>query len=115
MKTVYIESSVISYLTARPSRDVVTAARQALTLEWWEEHGTQYEIFLSELVLEEVSFGDSSAAQKRLRIIENIPILETRNYGDSLLNAQKRDPVLIEKRHRLPRQEDTPLCRTSPP
>nr|VFK16126.1 MAG: hypothetical protein BECKLPF1236A_GA0070988_1013915 [Candidatus Kentron sp. LPFa]VFK31862.1 MAG: hypothetical protein BECKLPF1236C_GA0070990_1015015 [Candidatus Kentron sp. LPFa] len=77
MKTVYIESSVISYLTARPSRDVVTAARQAITLEWWEEHGTQYEIFLSELVLEEIGSGDSSAAQKRLRIVENVPMLET--------------------------------------
>nr|VFK81241.1 MAG: PIN domain-containing protein [Candidatus Kentron sp. SD] len=95
MKTVYIESSVISYLTARPSRDVVTAARQALTLEWWEEHGTQYEIFLSELVLEEVSFGDSSAAQKRLRIIENIPILETTGNAVELsriLVAEKAIP-----------------------
>nr|VFJ49588.1 MAG: hypothetical protein BECKFW1821A_GA0114235_102339 [Candidatus Kentron sp. FW]VFJ56573.1 MAG: hypothetical protein BECKFW1821B_GA0114236_102834 [Candidatus Kentron sp. FW] len=58
------KSSVISYLTARPSWDVVTAARQAITLEWWEEHKTQYEIFLSELVLEEIGSGDSSAAQK---------------------------------------------------
>nr|VFK20470.1 MAG: Predicted nucleic acid-binding protein, contains PIN domain [Candidatus Kentron sp. LPFa] len=95
MKTVYIESSVISYLTARPSRDVVTAAKQAITLEWWEEHGTQYEIFLSELVLEEVSFGDSSAAQKRLRIIENIPILETTGNAVELsriLVAEKAIP-----------------------
>ncbi len=77
MKTVYIESSVISYLTARPSRDVVTAARQTITLEWWEEHETQYEIYLLELVLEEIGSGDSSAAQRRLGLVENVPILET--------------------------------------
>nr|VFJ64021.1 MAG: hypothetical protein BECKFM1743C_GA0114222_103587 [Candidatus Kentron sp. FM]VFJ66306.1 MAG: hypothetical protein BECKFM1743A_GA0114220_104081 [Candidatus Kentron sp. FM]VFK09743.1 MAG: hypothetical protein BECKFM1743B_GA0114221_101142 [Candidatus Kentron sp. FM] len=77
MKTVYVESSVISYLTARPSRDVVTAARQAITLEWWEEHGIQYGICLSELVLEEIGPKDSSAAQRRLGLVENAPILET--------------------------------------
>ena len=95
MKTVYIESSVISYLTARPSRDVVTAARQAITLEWWEEHKTQYEIFLSELVLEEIGSGDSSATQRRLRMVENVPILETTGNAiglSKLLIAEKAIP-----------------------
>nr|VFJ69785.1 MAG: hypothetical protein BECKFW1821C_GA0114237_10204 [Candidatus Kentron sp. FW] len=95
MKTVYIESSVISYLTAHPSRDVVTAARQAITLEWWEEHRTQYEIFLSELVLEEIGSGDSSAAQRRLHIVENVPMLETTGNAVGLsriLTAEKGIP-----------------------
>nr|VFJ69243.1 MAG: hypothetical protein BECKDK2373B_GA0170837_12385 [Candidatus Kentron sp. DK] len=74
---------------------VVTAARQAITLEWWEEHRTRYEIFLSELVLEEIGSGDSSAAQKRLRIVENIPILETTGNAvglSKLLIAEKAIP-----------------------
>ena len=50
MKSVYIESSVISYITARPSRDIVTSARQTITVEWWEEYRNTFEIFVSELV-----------------------------------------------------------------
>lgn len=66
MKTVYIESSVIGYLTARLSRDIVVSARQAITTEWWENCRDSFEIFISELVIEEVGSGDYIAAQKRL-------------------------------------------------
>jgi hypothetical protein len=62
MKSVYIESSVISYITARPSRDVVTSARQAISIEWWDIYKDSFEIFVSELVLEEIGSGDSKAA-----------------------------------------------------
>ncbi len=80
MKTVYVESSVIGYLTARPGRDIVVSARQAITTEWWEDCRDSFEIFISELVIEEVGSGDSIAAQKRLAITEKLPILEaTRN------------------------------------
>nr|VFK30733.1 MAG: hypothetical protein BECKMB1821G_GA0114241_106934 [Candidatus Kentron sp. MB]VFK34277.1 MAG: hypothetical protein BECKMB1821I_GA0114274_106633 [Candidatus Kentron sp. MB]VFK76632.1 MAG: hypothetical protein BECKMB1821H_GA0114242_106535 [Candidatus Kentron sp. MB] len=95
LKLRFGKSSVISYLTARPSQDVVTAARQAITLEWWEEHRTQYEIFLSELVLEEIGSGDSGAAQRRLHIVENVPILETTGNAVELsriLTAEKAIP-----------------------
>jgi predicted nucleic acid-binding protein len=73
--TVYIESSVISYLTARPSRELVTAARQTITLEWWEERRHLYHVFISALVEEEISKGDSIASQKRLVLVEKIPAL----------------------------------------
>ena len=53
MKTsVYIESSVISYLTARPSNDLVKSARQAITEEWWQKEKTRFTIFVSTLVEE---------------------------------------------------------------
>ena len=56
MKTsVYIESSVISYLTARPSRDIVKSARQAITEEWWQKDRKRFEVFISALVEEEIS------------------------------------------------------------
>ena len=61
--SVYIESSVISYLTARPSRDVVTAARLAITLDWWQNQRPKYEVYISALVKEEISSGDPIAAQ----------------------------------------------------
>lgn len=72
---VYIESSVISYLTARPSRDVVTAARQAITSEWWDNHRQRYELYISALVEEEIASGDASAAQRRIEAVVDIPSL----------------------------------------
>ncbi len=91
MKSVYIESSVVSYITARPSRDVVTSARQAITIEWWEEYKESFDIYISELVIEEISYGNSIAAQKRLLVVEEIPILETTG------NAIKLAKILISK------------------
>ena len=72
---VYIESSVISYLVSRPSRDVVIAGRQAISHDWWENHRQRFELRVSALVEEEISRGDFLAAQRRLALIEDIPSL----------------------------------------
>ena len=72
---VYIESSVISYLVSRPSRDIVIAGRQAISHDWWENHRQRFELRVSALVEEEISRGDSLAAQRRLAMIEDIPSL----------------------------------------
>ena len=56
--TVYIESSVISYFASRPSRDLVVAARQAITAEWWDVRRRQYDVFISTLVEDEIPKGD---------------------------------------------------------
>lgn len=87
MKSVYIESSVISYITARPSRDVVTSARQAITIEWWETYKDSFEVFISELVLEEIGTGDRQASSNRLAIVEDIPILVTTDNTVALAKA----------------------------
>lgn len=76
-ETVYIESSVVSYFTARPSRDVVITARQAITASWWDDHKFKYEAFISGLVIQEISKGDEDAAQRRLKAVEGIPLLGT--------------------------------------
>lgn len=67
--SVYIESSVISYLTARPSRDVVKSARQTLTIEWWQSSQAEFDIFISVLVRKEIAAGDSVAATQRLTMV----------------------------------------------
>lgn len=72
---VYIESSVISYLTSRPSRDVIIAGRQAITHDWWENHRNRFELRISVLVEQEISRGDSSAAKLRVERISSIPSL----------------------------------------
>ncbi len=64
---VYVESSVSSYLTARPNRDVVIAGRQAITLEWWEKHRHRFELRISVLVEEERSAKATHAAAAQLR------------------------------------------------
>jgi len=73
---VYIETSVISYYTAHPSRDLIVAARQQLTHDWWENYLPQVEPYVSTLVIQEVETGDLSAAKRRLEVIANFPILE---------------------------------------
>ena len=54
-ESVYIESSVISYLAARPSRDVVIAARQAITETWWRNRRAEFELYISALVEQEIA------------------------------------------------------------
>lgn len=73
--TVYIESSVISYLASRPSRDIIVAGRQAITLDWWESQRHRFELRISILVEEEIGKGDAEAAAKRLALVAGIPSL----------------------------------------
>jgi predicted nucleic acid-binding protein len=86
-KSVYIESSIFGYLTARPSRDVVSAARQALTLDWWESCKANFAVFVSEAVLQEISQGDPAAAQLRLQAVHGIPVVSLLN--DAVKLAQE--------------------------
>jgi hypothetical protein len=72
---VYIETSVISYLTSRPSRDVVIAGRQAISQDWWQCERERFELRISALVEEEISLGDCFAAGRRLDFVAGIPSL----------------------------------------
>lgn len=90
--TVYVESSVVSYLASRPSRDLVTAARQAITAEWWEERRDLYDIFISVLVEDEISRGDPSAVARRLSFVDGIPALDITEQAKVLAKS------LIEKK-----------------
>jgi predicted nucleic acid-binding protein len=73
--TVYIETSIISYLTARLSRDLIIAANQQLTQEWWRERRHDFDLYISQLVLEEIRGGDQGAATERLQTAARIPRL----------------------------------------
>jgi hypothetical protein len=67
---VYLETSVVGYATSRPSRDLVVAARQQMTREWFALHAAAYELFVSQLVATEASGGDKEAAQERAAFLE---------------------------------------------
>jgi predicted nucleic acid-binding protein len=86
-KKVYIETSIVSYLTARPSRDLVIAARQEITHELWQVLQEQYDIYISALVIQEASRGNENAAKKRLNQLANIPVLEISPDAQTLANG----------------------------
>ena len=84
---IYIETSVVSYYTSRPSPDLVTAARQQVTREWWKENRHQFDIYISALVLEEAKGGDPIAAEGRLEAVKGIPVLEITGEAEDLAAA----------------------------
>jgi len=71
-KTVYVETSIISYLTAQPSRDLRAAAWQQITTQWWQQERAKYELYTSALVMAEASQGDSDAAKRRLHVLADL-------------------------------------------
>ncbi len=84
---VYIETSIVSYLTARPSNDIRAAANQNTTVEWWENRSKFFEPFISEFVVAEISLGHSEAAERRTAVIQGIPGLEVTEEVQVLAKA----------------------------
>ena len=93
---VYIETSIPSYLCARRSRDLIIAANQELTMEWWDERN-RFDLYISELVIQEASSGDPAAAQKRIECLNDISELDVTVEVEDLSN------ILIQKAH-LPKK-----------
>ncbi len=73
-RRVYLETSVVSYLAALPSRDVVIAGNQQVTRDWWARRN-RFELFVSDAVLEEARRGDGDAARRRLGFLDGVPVL----------------------------------------
>ena len=76
--TVYLETTIPSYLAGRPSRDLVIAAHQQITHDWWRHAKKYFDLYVSEAVLEEIRAGDPALASRRLEIVEGLPVLELR-------------------------------------
>jgi hypothetical protein len=93
---VYVETSILSYLTALPSRDVVQLARQQLTLDWWTRRG-DFELFVSDPVLAEASRGDPNAAARRLEAAAGIPILRGTEQAEALTGALLKNSAMPAK------------------
>ena len=93
MSTVYIETTVVSYLTARSSRDVVLAAHQTLTREWWRGR-TAYQLRVSQLVLDEAAAGDPLMRARRLRALRGIPVLPLTDAATRLAKELVRQGAL---------------------
>jgi len=97
MPSVYIETSIISYLTARRSNDIRTIANQNTTIEWWEKSRHNFQLYISEFVRTEASKGDGEASRRRLEVIDKLPILEVEEETLSLAKAFIQDGPIHEK------------------
>lgn len=84
---VYIETSIVSYLTARPSRDLIQAARQYITSAWWQERGRDFDLFVSQYVLDEAADGDLTASRRRLELLGELSLLDATEETDELGGA----------------------------
>ena len=82
--SVYIETTIVSYLTAWPSRDIHRLSHEILTRSWWQDYRPAFDLFVSDFVLEEAARGDPSAAAERLKVLADIPILPVNPDADSL-------------------------------
>lgn len=94
--SVYVETSIISYITARRSRDIVIAAHQQLTRRWWRSRSS-YRLFVSQIVRDEAGVGDRAARLRRLRAIRGIPALAITDQATRLAGELVRRGAIPRK------------------
>jgi hypothetical protein len=83
----YLETTFVSYLTSKPSRDLVVAAHQEVTREWWNERRGDYHLITSQMVLSESSAGDLEAAKRRLEVLQSVELVEITAGASELARA----------------------------
>jgi predicted nucleic acid-binding protein len=94
---VYLETTLVSYLTARPSRDLIVAAHQEVTRQWWERRREDFEVYVSQLVADEAGRGDQDAVNRRVAILHGVARLQVTAQAVALARE------LVEA-HALPRE-----------
>ncbi len=97
MESVYLETTVISYLVARRSRDLLVAAHQQTTQEWWETQRERFDCCISQAVIDEISDGDPIEAKKRLEAVQGMTRLATVEEVDRITEAILRTGVIPER------------------
>lgn len=96
-ESIFIETTIPSYHVARPSRDLVQAARQQLTIDWWTHRRSEFELFSSQLVITEASRGEKEMADKRLQLLAEVRLLDL----DEPVNSVAK---LLVEREIIPKQ-----------
>lgn len=97
METVYLETTFVSYLVALPARDLVIAAHQQVSREWWQRRRPQFRLVISQVVLDEISAGNESEARKRLELVKPLAVLASTADAEALTAAIVEAGVLPEK------------------
>ena len=96
--TLYLETTIPSYLLATPSRDVVSLARQEITRAWWRRARGHFVMFVSDVVLEEANRGDSQAAGRRYEFLAQFPVLEATSAVERLTELYARERIVPSDR-----------------
>src|SRR6266566_4184287 len=91
---IYIESTIPSYVVARPARDLLQAARQQLTRDWWDLKREHHELFASQVVLDEIADGERAMAQLRLKLMIGLPLLISTPDVEALADDVLRSGLL---------------------
>lgn len=95
-ETIYIETSILGHLTARPSQNVILIANMEITRQWWEDHKHKFDLYISQIVLDEVAQGDQEIANKRLELVKDFPLLNidqsAKNLALTFLNQSNLPP-----------------------
>lgn len=84
LESLYIDTSIIGYLTIRQSTNLITASNVVITQNWWDTRRQNFTLYISEVVLEEVARGDQEMAIKRLELIDELPLLELNETVEEL-------------------------------
>lgn len=84
MESVYIETTVISYLVARPSRDLLVAAHQQASYDWWRNRRELFDCYVSQVVLDEICTGDADAAKQRMELVNDLLVLASTEQAERL-------------------------------
>lgn len=95
--SVYIETTILSYLVARPSRDLVVAAHQQLTLEWWDHHRPSFHCYVSQIVVDEITKGDPAESKKRQEVASKLPLLDVNDDAASFAEELLGEKILPPK------------------
>ena len=93
----YVETSIVSYLAARQSRDLITAARQEITRTWWDTRRAGFRLFTSEFVLDEAEEGDPDVSARRLDMLRAVKSLELHDEARPLARKLVEEGPLPEK------------------
>jgi len=99
-ESVYLETTVVSYFTSKPSRDIIALARQEITREWWSKSINRFDVFISEVVIEEARIGDPEAARRRLEQLKDFPNLELDDEVEKLTRLYLEKLDIPEKSFR---------------
>ena len=94
---IYIESTIPSYVVARPARDLLQAARQQLTRDWWDFQREKHELYISQVVLDEIAAGEQAMARRRLELIAGISVLDLIPAAESLAEEILQSGLLPAK------------------
>jgi hypothetical protein len=106
MSAIYVGTSIVGYLTARSAPDVVFQACQELTRRWWKQRREGFDLYISQLMLDEAGAGDPSAAADRLRLLEGLPLLGESAEADRL--ADFSSPAICRPQKQLQMHNTSP-------